>query len=109
MLYYSLTGTRMPDHLSIKSDEKTTGMRSLGDDYYLSLTGCYYPAGKTPVDSLRYAISIYKKISSIKDFCLLTKPQRPVYVLWATGPILLLPIMTAWYMPLLLLIIASIE
>lgn len=77
MLYYSLTGTRMPDHLSIKSDEKTTGMRSLGDDYYLSLTGCYYPAGKTPVDSLGYAISIYKKDQLYKRFLPFNEAATP--------------------------------
>lgn len=77
MQYYSVGGARLPDYLSIKSDEKTSGMRSLGGDYYLSVAGCYYPAGKAPVDSMGYAISIYKKDQLYKKFLPFNQAETP--------------------------------
>ena len=66
--YYSLSGVKLDDHLKIKSSEKNQGMYSLGGGYYLKTENCYLTAGKKPVDSVLYTVTIYKNENIYKSF-----------------------------------------
>jgi hypothetical protein len=66
--YYSLSGVKLEDHLKIKSSEKDKDMTSLGGGYYLNTESCYFEPGKKPVDSVIYALSIYKNEAIYKSF-----------------------------------------
>lgn len=66
--YYSVTGSKLEDNLKINSTEKNKEMISLGGGYYLNTQGCYIAPGKKPVDSIAYAISIYKNETLYKSF-----------------------------------------
>src|SRR5665213_118021 len=75
--YYSATGIKLDDHLNIKSSERKQGMRSLGGGYYLNIQSCYIAPGKTPVDSVAYAISIYKNKTLYKSFLPFNQAKSP--------------------------------
>ena len=59
---------KLEDHLKIKSSEKDKDMTSLGGGYYLNTESCYFEPGKKPVDSVIYALSIYKNEAIYKSF-----------------------------------------
>lgn len=75
--YYSVTGLKLKDNLKIESNEKTQGMRSLGGDFYINTASCYFVPGSKPVDSVSYAISIYKNETLYKSFLPLNQTQTP--------------------------------
>lgn len=75
--YYSLTGLKLNDQVKIGSNEKTKGMHSLGENYYLKTEDCYYAAGSKPKDSVSYALSIYKNETLYKSFLPINAAQTP--------------------------------
>ncbi|HEY5391732.1 MAG TPA: 6-bladed beta-propeller [Hanamia sp.] len=75
--YYSATGLKLDVKIKIESNERNQVMVSLGDDYYLNIQGCYIEPGKKPVDSVAYAISIYKNKTLYKSFLPFNEAHTP--------------------------------
>ena len=84
--YYSITGSKLENHLNINSSERKKGTRSLGGGYYLNIQSCYIAPGKTPVDSVAYAISIYKNKTLYKSFLPFNQAKLPCMCALGFGP-----------------------
>lgn len=75
--YYSLLGVKLDDNLKIKSSEKNQAMTSLGAGYYLDIESCYIEPGKKPLDSVIYALTIYKNEEIYKSFLPFNAAKTP--------------------------------